>query len=121
MAKTKEGLVSRFDCEDCGELDEYVGYKITRICDDALKLTQPVILQSYTNEFELPNCKYPTPTMAGGCLTRCEVKDALGPIENIKYRSSVGKMMRVTQYSLPQTYIAVQDLTRRIQMQCYTA
>ena len=25
VEKNKKGLVSRFDCEDCGELDEYVG------------------------------------------------------------------------------------------------
>ena len=25
VAKTKEGLMSHFDCEDYGELDEYVG------------------------------------------------------------------------------------------------
>ena len=36
--------MSQFDCEDCGELDEYVGCKITRIGSDAIKFTQPVIL-----------------------------------------------------------------------------
>jgi len=44
VAKTKEGLMSRFDCEDCGELDEYVGYKITHIGNDAIKFTQTVTL-----------------------------------------------------------------------------
>ena len=71
--------MSRFDCEDCGELDEYVGCKITRIGNNALKFTQPVILQSYTDEFDHPHRKFPTPATAGDCLTKCDEKNALGP------------------------------------------
>ena len=82
VAKTKGGLMSQFECKDCGELDEYVGCKITCIGNNALKFTQPVILQRYTDKFDLPNRKFPIPATAGGCLTKCDEKDALGPAEN---------------------------------------
>ena len=29
VSVTKQALMSRFDCEDCGELDEYVGCRLT--------------------------------------------------------------------------------------------
>ena len=106
--------MSRFDCEDCGELDEYVGCKITCIGDNAPKFTQPVILQNYTDEFDLLNRKFTTLATDGDCLTRCNEKDALGPAEHTKYRSGVGKMMHIMQYSLPQTYNAVRDLARHM-------
>ena len=114
VAKNEERLMSRFDCEDCGELDGYVGYKITRIGNDAVKFTHPVILQNYADEFELPNHNFPTPATAGDCLTKCEEKDALGPVEHTKYRSGVGKMMYVMKYSLLQTYNAVRDQARHM-------
>ena len=114
VAETKEGLMSRFDYEDCGELDGYVGFKITLIVDDVLKFTQPVILQRYADEFELPNCKCPTPAMARDCLTRYKAKDALGNIECTKFRSGVSKKMHVMHYSLPQIYNAVRYLSRHV-------
>ena len=30
VAVTKQELMSRFDCEDCGPLDEYIGCRLTR-------------------------------------------------------------------------------------------
>ena len=54
VAKTKGGLMSRFDCEDCGELDEYDGCKITRIGGNALKFTQPVILKATLTSLIFP-------------------------------------------------------------------
>ena len=34
---TKKELMNRFDCEDCGEIEEYAGCKITRIGKHAFK------------------------------------------------------------------------------------
>ena len=47
----KEQLTNRFECEECGELNEYVGCKITRPNKDSLKFTQPVLLQSFEDEY----------------------------------------------------------------------
>jgi hypothetical protein len=46
----KEQMRSRFECDDLGELNEYVGCKIARD-EDSVKFTQPVLIQSYEDEF----------------------------------------------------------------------
>ena len=53
VAKTNKALMAIFDYEEYGELDEYVCCKITRIGKPALKITQPVIVQSFSDEFDL--------------------------------------------------------------------
>ena len=55
IARTEEDLTNILDCEECGEFDEYVGCKVTRIGKPALKITQLVIIQSFSDEFDLPN------------------------------------------------------------------
>ena len=51
-----------FDCEDIGEFKEYVGCKVERNDKEGyVKFTQPVLLQSYEDEFQLPTNKYETP------------------------------------------------------------
>jgi hypothetical protein len=49
--------MERFDCKDCGDIEEYVGCKIVRT-KNSLKFTQPVLMQSYNDEFELPKKSY---------------------------------------------------------------
>ena len=39
VARTKKNLSTRLDCEECGELDEFMCCKITRIGKSALKIT----------------------------------------------------------------------------------
>jgi hypothetical protein len=48
----KEQIKSRFDCDDLGELNEYVACKIDRN-EDYVKFTQPVLIQSYEDDFFL--------------------------------------------------------------------
>ena len=40
------------DCEDSGKLNEYVGVKIDNKGDE-MKLTQPVLIQSLEDEFDM--------------------------------------------------------------------
>eukprot|EP00957_Ditylum_brightwellii_P011071 839116-Ditylum_brightwellii.AAC.1 len=43
-----------FDCEEIGEMDEYFRCKIEYNREERyMKLTQPVLLQSFIDEFEL--------------------------------------------------------------------
>ncbi len=44
VEKTKKELMERFDCKDCGDLEEYVGCKIEQT-ENSLKFTQPILLQ----------------------------------------------------------------------------
>ena len=109
----KTEFMRRFECEDCGELDEYVGCKIERT-DTTIKFTQPVLLQSFEDEFDLPNTNYNTPAVPGSVLTKCTDENALSSEEQTKFRSAVGKIMHMMQYSRPEIYNATRDCARHM-------
>ena len=65
----KKQLMERFDCDEIHELMEYIGCKIER-GEDWMKLTQPVLLQSFKDEFNLPDVKTPNTPAAPGKVLR---------------------------------------------------
>ena len=75
----KEGALQAKDemheCDDIGELKEHVGCKINcKPHRGYLRVTQPVLLQSFEDEFNLPKGKAPTlPASPGESLTKGEV------------------------------------------------
>jgi hypothetical protein len=75
VMKAKAQMMKRFDCDEVGPMKEYVGCKVDiNEADRSLTLTQPILLQSLEDEFELPEGANPrTPAVAG--LVRGEVKD----------------------------------------------
>ena len=46
-------FMKQFDCGDVGLLKEYVGNVIVYMADGGLKFTQPVLTQSYIDEFDI--------------------------------------------------------------------
>lgn len=51
-------MMSQFDCDEIGNMDEYVGCKIDRdIKKQTLRFTQPVMIQSFMDEFDIPEGK----------------------------------------------------------------
>jgi hypothetical protein len=61
VMKLKNNLMKQFKSDNCGELTEYIGNKIERIGEDAIRLVQTVLMQSYEDEFELGKRCYNTP------------------------------------------------------------
>jgi hypothetical protein len=110
VEKTKKDLMERFDCKDCGDIKEYMGCKIERT-KNSLKFTQPVLMQSYNDKFELPKKSYKTPAPAGLVLVAGKKVEALSPAMQKKYCSGTRNAMHVMQYSKLETYNAVQDLS----------
>jgi hypothetical protein len=52
VSKEKNMMQQYFECEDIGELKEYVGFKIERNKNiKSLKMSQPVIIRSFEVEF----------------------------------------------------------------------
>jgi hypothetical protein len=49
---SKEQMKAKFDCDDIGEITEYVGCKVERTVE-YVRFTQPVLLQSYVDEFSI--------------------------------------------------------------------
>ena len=115
VAQAKEALMDRFDCEDCGELDEYIGCKIDRIDDGALKMTQHVLQQSYSDEFELPEATVDTPARTGNILTKGDPNLTVGAKLHSYFRSGVGKLLHHTRYTRPEISNAVRDAARHMQ------
>jgi hypothetical protein len=58
---------------------KYVGCKLERNYEDGgIKFTQPVLHQSFTNEFDLPDEKDPqTPAEDGHMIYSCKPEDAM--------------------------------------------
>jgi hypothetical protein len=50
----KQNVMKRFECDEVRELKEYVGCKVDYNRKEGwIKLTQPVLMQSYTDKFKL--------------------------------------------------------------------
>ena len=95
--KEKDGFVSRFDCDEIGEVKEYVDCKIDKdVKNNMFKFAQPVMIQSFRDELELiKECtKTPvTPGDPGTVLVKAEDKDKINQKWQTYYRSGVGKLL----------------------------
>ena len=103
-----------YDCDDQGEMEEYVGCKVERDWDaPSLKFTQPVMLQSFQDEFPLPGGKVSDlPASRGDVLIRGQEGQNVGPDEQSLYRSGVGKMLHMMKWSRPEILNRVRELSR---------
>ena len=111
-----EELKKHFDCDDLGKLEEYVGCKIDyNKAEGSLKFTQPVILQSFNDEFDLPDKSPVTPAEAGQVLVKVDSKNAISANEQTKYRSGVGKLLHLERWSRPEIQNSVRELSRHCQ------
>jgi hypothetical protein len=105
--------------DEVGELKEYVGCKVVidKKKERSVTLTQPILLQSFADKFELPegvfseNC----PAVAGDVLVRGEVNDQVSHVEQKKYRSGVGKLLHMMRWSRPETLNSVRELSHFMQ------
>ena len=107
----KNEMMMRFDCDDTGEAKEYVGCTVNRQ-EGYIRFTQPVILQSFRDEFDIPEFKrkVKTPMAEGTVLVETETK--VGTEEQHTYRSGTGKLLHVTRWSRPEMFNSVRELTR---------
>ena len=111
VLKEKEEMKERFECDDVGEAKEYIGCKLTRK-GNSLKLTQPVLIQSFEDEFDLPKEKFETPAAPGSILVE-EGEDKYVSKEEMQiYRRGVGKLLFLTRWSRPDIYNAVRECSR---------
>ena len=110
----KNKLMQHFKCDDVGEVKDYIGCKID--FDEkmrSLKMTQPVLVQSLSDEFEdIPQGKAPlVPAKPGDILTAGDV-ETLSAEMHTRYRMGVGKLMYLAKHSRPDINNAVRDLAR---------
>ena len=113
--ENKEKLKQLFDCDDVGELKEYVGCKVEWNTEKrSIKFTQPVLLQSYEDEFELPKGTFKTPAEPGKVLEECVENHEIDDERQSKYRSAVGKLLHMMRWSRPEIWNSVRECSRRM-------
>jgi hypothetical protein len=112
MAAKRE-MLKRFDCDEVGELKEYIGCKIEHNKEKRfMKLTQPVLLQSFEDEFNLPDGRTPnTPAEPGSVLKSGKEEDCISSREQKIYRTGVGKLLYLAGHSRPEIANTVRELT----------
>jgi hypothetical protein len=78
---------------------EYIGCKIDRK-KNLMKLTQPVLIQSFEDEFDLSNAKsYITPGELGKTLYWGEHEQLVDAMMQTIFRSGVGKLLHLMKWS----------------------
>lgn len=110
----KKEMMERFDCDEVGPLREYVGCKADYdVQGGRLKFTQPVMLQSFNDEFDLPEGQDPTtPATPGSILVPVAERNKLSKTDQTKYRSGVGKLLHMMRWSRPDILNAVRELSK---------
>jgi hypothetical protein len=72
IAKNK--MVKQFNCNESGAMKEYIGCKIDQ-SNGAMKLSQPLLLQSFVDKFDFPGGNYPeTPAEPNTVLKQARKK-----------------------------------------------
>ena len=106
----KEILKQHFDLDEVSEMKEYVGCRVEHNKEEGwMKLTQPVLLQSFEDEFKLPKQRYVTPAEPGTMLTKGEIPVDGGTHRT--YRKGVGKLIHLSKHSRPGVANAVRKLS----------
>ncbi len=70
VMQVKADLMKQFECDDCGQLEEYVGNKIDYVGSDTIRFIQTVLLQSYSDEFNQKEKCHNTPAIPGTVLKK---------------------------------------------------
>ena len=103
VLKAKKKMMRRFDCDEFGPLKEYIGCKVDFNPNQGyVQLTQPVLLQSFADEFELPKGDNPTPSVPGDVLRKGKSNEILSVKEMTKYKSGMGKLLHLMKWSRPE-------------------
>lgn len=119
VMKAKVELKQLFECDDILEFNEYVGCKIDHDKEKGtLKFTQPVLIQSYVDEFNLPNYNYNTPGAAGEVLSKPEEGMELDKKTQQTFQSGVGKLLHMMRFSRPEIWNSVREVSRRMSSAC---
>ena len=114
VSKENEEFLKRFDCDDVGDVKEYVGCKLERDDEErSFKFTQPVLLQSFEDEFDTTEKKPKTPAEAGTVLHSGSDTNKVGSKRHTYFRKGVGKLLHLTRWSRPEIQNAVRELSRQ--------
>ncbi len=98
------------------ELSEYIGCKVEQSQkSNKLQITQPVLVQSLKDKFELPTgTPTQTPAKPGTTMTKHKEEEVLNKAMHTKYRAGISKLQYLVQISRPDIGNAVWELSRQL-------
>jgi hypothetical protein len=118
VKRATEAMKARFDCDDIGEMKEYVGCKVDRdYAKRTVKFTQPVMVQSFEDEFDIKDAlKRPpaTPAEPGSVLLPAQKENYVSEKSQTYFRKGIGKLRHMMRWSRPEIYNATRDLSRTL-------
>ena len=90
ILEEKQKIMDEVACDDTGDIKEYVGCKVDFDTENlTVRLTQPVLIQSFIDEFNVPDKIFNTPGVPGTILNEKE-SQKLTYDEQKKYQKAVG-------------------------------
>ena len=108
VTQGREKIKDYFDLDEVGALTEYVGCKIDYEKDEGwMRLTQPVLIQSFADEFELPDKEYATPAEPHSVLVEGQT---INEQAHREYCKGVGKLIHLAKYSRVESLNVVREL-----------
>ena len=108
-------ITDLIDCDDIEPLTDYIGNKIEFYHDEHwVRLTQPVLLQSFKGKFTFsePSKCPKTPAVPGSVLRAGMTKKGIYAKDQKTYHSGVGKLLFLMKWSWPDVLNSVRDLSR---------
>ena len=106
-------MMQLFDCAYVGNMDEYVGCKIGRE-EGSFTFMQPVMMQSFKDEFDLPTWAPNTPGEPRKNLSKAKESESVSPEETTYYCKGNGKLLHMMRWLRPEIYNVVRDLSRHM-------
>ena len=109
----KKEMMSLFECNKIGNMDEHLGCWLECNFEKRmLKFTQPVLLQSFNDEFDLPDEVDPvTPAEAGQVLRKARPEESVLPWKQQRTcRTGIGKLLQMVNWSRPECPNLVREL-----------
>ena len=106
MEELRNEMMQLFDCDFVGNMDGYVACKIGRE-EGSFTFTQPMMLQIFKDEFDLPTRVPNTPGEPGKTLIKAKEGETVSPEETTYYCKVTGKLLHIMRWSRPEIYNAV--------------
>ena len=104
---------TNFECNDVGNMYEYVRCKVERE-ERLFKFTQYVMIQSFEDEFYILNMTSVTPGESGKPLIKSDPRYCVEEKETNYFRKGVGNLLQMMKWSRPEIYNSVRDLSRNM-------
>ncbi len=112
IARCMSDLGARFEITDEGDIDEYLGVKVTRIPDGTITLTQPHLIDSIIEDLGFKENTKGKDTPAPSTASLNRDIDGKDHSESWEYRSVIGKLNFLEKSTRPDIAFAVHQCAR---------